>query len=247
MRPPSSFDPRTQHPFERDGLWLRARYFLVMIVLAWLLQPLSGSTAATLPGAALVLTAAIIAAVLLLPWRRLPGWARAVPPLAWLVVVALLRHDGGAGISGYATLSLLPVFWFALYGSRRELWIAVIGLLVIVAGPAIALGAPQYPATELRRAVLLGVFAAMVGVAVQGMLTALRDEVARRKRAEQALRDLEALEINDDIVQGLVVAKMALQVGRTDLAIQSVDQSLEAGKRIITRLTASTRTFRRDR
>ena len=54
-------------------------------------------------------------------------------------------------------------------------------------------------------------------------------------RAEQAARDRErqALEINDNIVQGLVVAKYTAQRGDVEAAIGAIDDTLVRARKII--------------
>ena len=47
-----------------------------------------------------VLTAVIAAVGLLVPWSRLPRWTYIVPPLAYFVVVALLREANDGSVSG---------------------------------------------------------------------------------------------------------------------------------------------------
>ncbi|HJR45080.1 MAG TPA: PAS domain-containing protein [Actinomycetota bacterium] len=66
-------------------------------------------------------------------------------------------------------------------------------------------------------------------------------DITERKRAEEndaKLRELEnkrnqALQINDNLVQGLTVAKYALEMGRLDLAEQAVTSTLEAARSIV--------------
>jgi hypothetical protein len=55
-------------------------------------------------------------------------------------------------------------------------------------------------------------------------------------RAERLSEDRErqALEINDNIVQGLVVAKYLAQRGDYDAAIQAIDETLARARRLIT-------------
>lgn len=55
-------------------------------------------------------------------------------------------------------------------------------------------------------------------------------------RAERASRDREraALEINDNIVQGLVVAKYLATSGNTERAIEAIDETLARARRLIT-------------
>ena len=54
--------------------------------------------------------------------------------------------------------------------------------------------------------------------------------------AEAQLRRRQALEINDNIVQGLAVAKYAFELGDEDKARSSLDQTLTAAKNIISEL-----------
>jgi hypothetical protein len=61
--------------------------------------------------AATGLTVVIALVGLLTPWSRLPRWTWLVPPLAYFVVVALLRQANDGSVSGYAPLALLPVIW----------------------------------------------------------------------------------------------------------------------------------------
>jgi diguanylate cyclase (GGDEF)-like protein len=104
---------------------------------------------------------------LALPWRRLPLWTQAAPPLAYLAVVAIGRDAGGGSTSGFALLALLPVFWFALYGTRRQLYLCLATLGSMFVGPLLLIGAPQYPDGDWRRGVLGIVVGAIVGLAVQ--------------------------------------------------------------------------------
>lgn len=73
-------------------------------------------------------------------------------------------------------------------------------------------------------------------------------DVTERKRAEEndaKLRELttkrnQALQINDNLVQGLTVAKYALEMGRLDLAQQAVGSTLEAARSIVGDLLVDT-------
>ena len=51
--------------------------------------------------------------------------------------------------------------------------------------------------------------------------------------AGASLRQRQAIQIHDDIIQGLVVAKYALENGEVDLATESVTDSLEAAKGLV--------------
>jgi diguanylate cyclase (GGDEF)-like protein len=94
--------------------------------------------------ALLALGAAIVGAVWLVPWARLPRSAQMIPPLLSVVAIFLVRDALGGPQSGVAFLYLLPVVWSGLYGVRGEVWIVsalvFTGLLVPFANS----GQPEY-------------------------------------------------------------------------------------------------------
>jgi hypothetical protein len=61
------------------------------------------------------------------------------------------------------------------------------------------------------------------------------EEPARRREREQ-----QALDIHDNIVQGLAEAQLAFDVGRPDQAREAVDRTLAAARRIMTDLLEGT-------
>lgn len=62
------------------------------------------------------------------------------------------------------------------------------------------------------------------------------DTVAAARAHEEQLRRRQALEINDNVVQGLTVAKYALDAGDTEDARQAIERTLSAARHIITEL-----------
>jgi diguanylate cyclase (GGDEF)-like protein len=136
------------------------------------------------------LTALILATVWLAPWHRLPRFAEVVPALAYFVVVALLRESQGGALSGYSSLAMLPVFWLALYGTREHLAIGIAGLAAAFLTPLALLGAPDYPATEWRTAILWICVAPVVGFTVQALVAELR---SRAEETRLALENIEEI------------------------------------------------------
>ena len=57
-----------------------------------------------------------------------------------------------------------------------------------------------------------------------------------RKRTEHRLLELRALQLNDDILQGLVVAKMALELGEHDDSLRALEATIIAARRIVSEL-----------
>jgi CheY-like chemotaxis protein len=79
---------------------------------------------------------------------------------------------------------------------------------------------------------------------VRAKVAAFVDIWVEHKRLEQLTRDLSAaeerrqhaLQINEGIVQGLAVAKMALELGDHERALDTLDRTLQAAKRVMTHL-----------
>ena len=132
---------------------------------------------------AAALTALIVVSVALVPWHRVPLYAEVVPPLAYFVVVALLRESQGGALSGYSILAMLPIFWLALYGSRSQLAIGIVGLASMFLAPLVLLGSPDYPSAEWRHSILWIFVATIVGFTVQGLVDQLRSHAEETRLA----------------------------------------------------------------
>ena len=68
--------------------------------------------------------------------------------------------------------------------------------------------------------------------------SAVARDITDRRRAEEARR-AQALELNDDVVQGLVAAQYAFELGRAEEAERSVRATLAAARRIVADLFGS--------
>jgi GGDEF domain-containing protein len=123
---------------------------------------------------AAVLNLLLVVLVYALPWQKLPRIADLVPPLLYMVVVALLRDGLGGAVSAYSTLLILPVLWFAMYGNRVELAVGVIGVALLLTMPALLVGGPDYTDEEWRRALLWVTVAGIMGLAVQDLVEQVR-------------------------------------------------------------------------
>jgi len=98
----------------------------------------------------------IVGLALFAPWERLPTWTQAVPALLPFVMVALVRSSHESVTATYTPVVLLPVIWFAFYGTRTQLLISVLGLGITLAIPSPAF--EGYPALEpLAAAFWMGV------------------------------------------------------------------------------------------
>ncbi len=125
-------------------------------------------------GVAAALTVAIAAAGLVAARLRRGRVLIVVLPLAYFFVVAILRHSGTTGASGFAPLVMLPIVWLALFGTRRDLLIGLGALAVTLLAPFLVYGEPRYPATGWRNSVLWLMVAALTGLSIQSLVVRLR-------------------------------------------------------------------------
>jgi diguanylate cyclase (GGDEF)-like protein len=191
------------HPFDRQGLVTRAAPFLLAITAAFALTPLQPY--GPRPYEILVAVAvagAIVAAVVLVPWKRLPRFAQSIPALGFFGIVVMLSDASGGAASGYAPLVFLPVVWIALYGRLWELALAITGVAATFLGPLLQTKGMNYPATELGRALAAVAVAVVVGVTVQGLVARLR------ARAEESFRQADVLRRSEQEAQ-MLMANMA--------------------------------------
>jgi signal transduction histidine kinase len=123
-------------------------------------------------------------------WRRFPRTTVLVVPLGFLVLATLLRLSDGGSASGFAGLLFLPILWLALSGGRIELLIGLLGLALVEFIPLIAIGPPQYPASDWRPIVIRISVATVIGFTIVRLLNETR---ARALEATRWSRRLESL------------------------------------------------------
>lgn len=206
-------DALTFQPFDRTGLLRRAAPFLGAMWLALVIYPLppnGGDSDAFVP--AVALNVIILVSVLIVPWRRLGPMAAVVPPLAYLLVIALMREADGGGSSAYAALFMLPIFWLALYGSPQQLAVGFVGFAAVFVVPIALIGAPEYPPGEWARALVWLCVAPIIGFTVQSLVR------EQRRRAEENLQRAEELQVSQEETRKLVVSMAAVTEATRELA-----------------------------
>ena len=203
----------TFQPFDRSGLLRRAAPFIGAMWLALVIYPLpphGGDSKTFVP--AVALNVIILVSVLIVPWRRLPAMAAVLPPIAYLVVIALLREADGGSASSYGALLMLPVFWLALYGRPRDLAVGIVGLTGVFALPVLLIGAPDYPTSEWTRVMVWLCVAPIVGFTVQSLVR------EQRTRATENLQRAEELQVSQEETRKLVVSMAAVTEATRELA-----------------------------
>jgi diguanylate cyclase (GGDEF)-like protein len=151
---------------EGDGAGKRLLPWVGSGVLAFVLLPLLPGSANLGNLLAAVLLPVSVAWAVLPRWERHPAWMQALPCLLPFVMIGLVRGYNESAIAAYSPVVLLPVFWFALYGTRPQLLVAVAFVGVTYAVPSPALSGGGYPASEAIAAVLWMVIAGIAGFTI---------------------------------------------------------------------------------
>lgn len=119
-----------------------------------------------------------------------PTWLQMVPPLGYYAVVYTLDVAEPGPRRG---LAVLPVIWFALYGTRSQLWVGVAGLAAALLAPMVLIGPPDFPAEDWHRIGTAVAVAGLVGFVVQRLVERLRDEQRREREMLADLRTVAAV------------------------------------------------------
>lgn len=132
-----------------------------------------------------------------------------VPLALFFVAVQMLRAADGNGSAGFGPLLILPVVWYALYGSQTSVYLALTGVAAVQFGPLIVVGEPEYPVTLWRAGVLWVVILALIGIAARQLVAALRDKTAALAASEARFRTA----FNDAPVGVALVGAAGAQLG----------------------------------
>ncbi len=124
----------------------------------------------------------------LAPWpTSLAGGRETFPSLIFLCAVAFLRSSGGGANSGVAVVALLPVFWTALHGNRRQLAAVTVGLAVFFLAPLMLVGGTAYPHSQYRAGLLFLAVSTIIGFTTQRLMTHMRFQAREAEHREQML------------------------------------------------------------
>jgi PAS domain S-box-containing protein len=116
----------------------------------------------------------------------------------YLASIAIARD--AATSAGFGSLVLLPVIWAALRGRRTELVAALVGGVLVFAVPQIVVGAPQYPSTGWRVAILTTLVGIVLGMSVLRLVERLRASSEHSKTILGAMGEGFALTRNSEII-----------------------------------------------
>ncbi len=131
--------------------------------------------------------------VRIVSWPRSSPQVREIPPsLIFLAAVTLLRGSAGGSNSGVTVVALLPVFWTALYGDRRQLCVVTAGVAAFFLAPLLFVGGPAYPTSQYRAGVLFLAVSAIIGFTTQWLVSEVRFQASEAEHREHALEQVAA-------------------------------------------------------
>jgi diguanylate cyclase (GGDEF)-like protein len=161
-------------PLDGPDAWLRYAPWLAAGLLAFTFIPLQGEIK-TGDLVATGLLALFIVMAVVLPWNRLPTWVQAVPILLPFAMEIAIRVSHDSAIIAYTPVTLLPVFWFALYGTRGQLLISVLAVGIVYAVPSPAVDGGAYAITVPIAAVLWMAVAGISGFSISELVRQRED------------------------------------------------------------------------
>jgi hypothetical protein len=168
-----------------------------------------------------------------MPWfRQRPTLTIAVAAVLF-VAVLVLRLTVGDAEDAINMLYALPVALLALAFGRLAglagglLAVALVGVWVLVDG--VDLSALGW-ASRVLPLLLLG---GLLGDAADRLASA---DARRRSLEGAAQRQRDATEVNDTLVQGMAAAKWAFEAGRVDSGLRTLEETLEIGHELVSKL-----------
>ncbi|GAB2862461.1 hypothetical protein [Nocardioides pacificus] len=168
------------------------------------------------------------------PWfRRRPPMAVALAGVLFAAIFALRLMFGMDTTEGITMLYALPITLLALALGRRGgvaaglVAVALVAVWVVV--DSVELGLLGWASRTLPH-LLVGVLLGDASDRLQ------RAEQLQRTHEIAELRHRQAVEINDTLVQGMAAAKWAMESGRHDRAMQTLEETLETGQRLVSDL-----------
>ncbi len=175
--------------FEGANVAWRIAPFVAAGILPFALVPVAGlSYADPRVAVAAAMVPLIVGAALLVPWERFPAWPQAVLPLGYFVILGLLRDASGSTPTVFDPLLSIPITWFAIYGTGRELALSIAAMGLTLLAPFIIPGGGGYDGEQLQRVIVAVVLAGTVGPAVHAFVLALRRTSRELGEAEELFR-----------------------------------------------------------
>lgn len=170
--------PGRVDPLSRDVLFRQVGALVGAVLLGFLAMAIRQvpEARAGLLVRASILTAATVAATVLVPWQRIPSVVHRALPLVYLMVVYFTRDATGGVSSSYSQLALLPLLWVAVYGTVLELGGTLLATALVLGVPLVNGGATE--AEWMRMLSMLGAGGAL-GYIVCRFFSQIRNQTGK--------------------------------------------------------------------
>jgi glucose-6-phosphate-specific signal transduction histidine kinase len=172
------------------------------------------------------------------PWPLVHPMAAAGVAGGLFVAIAGLRFSVEGHADAVSMLFVLPIALLAVaFGIRGGLVGAVAGIGLLVLW-SVATGATELSIVGwLTRVTALFLLGGLLGSSTDRLMASERrarlEQAQRMRLEEDRRRQVEALEINDMIVQGIAAAKWAAEAGQIDRAIEVLASTLEVSQELV--------------
>lgn len=115
-----------------------------------------------------------------------------VAPFVLIVVACFWRAADRSDVGGFGGLCLIAVIWLGFYGTRQQTWLAVAATFpAVVSGPLLV--GEAITADDLRRGVLAGAVALLIGPTIAGLAHRNAQSAERVSALEPASLRLDAV------------------------------------------------------
>jgi diguanylate cyclase (GGDEF)-like protein len=139
--------------------------------------------------AAVALTLGLLLLGLAVLRRQLPAWIGSLVLLGYLIVIVLLRDAHGGASSDFALLSLMPVSWAAMFGSKRQLVLTLAAVALVFVGPSMFIGAERYPSSSWRDDLIWTLVLGVVGYCVRARVSDIGHQAGMVREQARALEE----------------------------------------------------------
>jgi diguanylate cyclase (GGDEF)-like protein len=165
--------------------------FMAVSMLAWIAAPIGspmdwseyvGSIALVLAAWGLGVTLAVTSNI---------RTGSVIGALGFIAGVGLLRQSAGGSASGVSGVALLAILQTSLYLRRRQdLLVVLIGLAAMYLIPLLSIGAPKYPSSGYRGALLTVAVSGVFGLVTQNLVADIRRRAAQARHGGRMMEQV---------------------------------------------------------
>ncbi len=170
---------RRTDPLGRESMFRQVGCLVGAVLLGYLSMATRQVSPAMTGGLlqASVLAGLTVAAIIFVPWDRLPSVVHRALPFVYLLVAVLARlTTSGAESAFVAQLALLPLLWVAVYGTVLELGVTVTGAAAALAIPLLLPGTTDH---DWVRSIAIVSIGGSIGFVLNRFFTQLRSQTSR--------------------------------------------------------------------